>query len=331
MWKLLVLSIVSFAGVNDASKDYYSILGVCKDSQDAEIRRAYRKLALEFHPDKVRPQAESEQEIEEKKKRFLDIQEAYDVIGSSEKRLRYNLEQSGQVYEPVDEKVERFKKNPFSLFARTNQISFAFSIKYSKPKLKPIQITLYMDLRSVFEGASGSHKYFRNHICDSCGGNGGVNGTCRKCSLCDGLGHCNHIFHDHSFTYIHTAGTTCGRCLGKGCIPDGRCPKCSGTGIVTQEAVLFFVLQPGFPNGLLVVYQEFGHMAADGRKGDVEVTFVHQYPVGWRRLESSLDLLYTMPVQLENLANTWSTSLNCVNGKTFEVSHPPCNNYHQLL
>jgi DnaJ-class molecular chaperone len=109
--------------------------------------------------------------------------------------------------------------------------------------------------------------------------------------------------------------------MGKGCVPEGKCPKCSGTGIVTQEAFLLFELQPGFPNGLLVVYQEFGHMAADGRRGDVEVTFLHQYPVGWKRLDDSLDLLYAMSVQLENLANGWSTTLNCVNGKTFEVSH----------
>jgi DnaJ-class molecular chaperone len=89
---------------------------------------------------------------------------------------------------------------------------------------------------------------------------------------------------------------------------------------VIQEAVLFYELQPGFPNSFLIVYEELGHMNADGRKGDVEVTFLHQYPIGWRRRENSLDLFFTMPVQLENLANGWSTSLNCVNGKTFEVS-----------
>jgi DnaJ-class molecular chaperone len=315
-----LLALLLFLLAARASKNYYAILGVCEDDSDAVIRRAYRKLALELHPDKLKlAEGQTTKDIEAKKQQFLDIQEAYDIIGSSDKRMRYNLERTGQNYEPKSDALDRYKMNPFSIFARTNQISFAFSVKFTKPEVRPIQITLSLDISAVFQGHRGTHKYFRNMICDSCKGNGGLNGTCRKCSLCGGSGHCNHIFHDHAYSYIHTMEATCGQCLGKGCIPERKCPICSGTGMVVQESVLRYELYPGFANGFEVKFEGYGHMTTDGRIGDVELIFLYQFPAGWSQYENSLDLRYSMPVQLENLANGWSTSLRCVNGKVFEV------------
>lgn len=197
---LILLSNITSIG----SKDYYSILGVSETASDLEIRKAYRRLALEYHPDKIHLTEIllSEEEKERIKQHFLDIQDAYDIIGDPENRLAYDLKRGShgdQIVDADEVVIEHYKLFPFSLFVRTKQISLAFSIKVSRPEPIPIRITLYVDVSSVFTGLSSSHKYFRRTICDVCHGNGGVNGTCRKCSLCDGLGHANHLFHDQRF------------------------------------------------------------------------------------------------------------------------------------
>jgi DnaJ-class molecular chaperone len=189
------------------SKDYYSILGVSEAASDIDIRRAYRRLALEYHPDKIHlAEISSEEEKELIKQHFLDIQEAYDVIGDPDKRLAYDLKKNGQNFGFTDEfDIERYKLFPFSIFVRTKQISLAFSIKVARPEPTPIKITLQIEARYVFTGLSNSYKYLRRKICNECQGNGGLNGTCRKCSLCDGSGHTNHLFHDRRlFVAWHT-------------------------------------------------------------------------------------------------------------------------------
>ncbi len=180
------------------SKDYYSILGISETASDIDIRRAYRRLALEYHPDKIHlTQISSEEEKETLKQHFLDIQEAYDVIGDPEKRLTYDLKRNGQDDGFVaDFVIERYKLFPFSIFVRTKQISLAFSIKVARPEPTPIKITLQIEAGYVFTGLSDSYNYFRMTICDKCQGNGGMNGTCRQCSLCNGSGHTNHLFRD---------------------------------------------------------------------------------------------------------------------------------------
>lgn len=320
MWFFGLLMFILFISVNSL-KDYYEIFGISESATESEIKKTYRKLALEFHPDKIHfTGEETEEQKEMLKQKFLDIQEAYDVIGDPEKRAKYNLDRHGFLSESsLDKPIDKIKLNPFSLFARTKQMAFAFVFKFPKPEVIPIRITINVEVQKVFTGHLGSYIYYRHVICNQCNGNGGLNGTCRKCTLCDGSGVSHHIHHDHDHSYIHTSHGTCGTCHGKGCIPHEKCLLCSGLGVILKESSLQYELPPGFPNGFQIVLQGFGHNTIDGRKGNVELTFAYQYPTGWKQVENSLNLYFSMEVKLEELVNGWSSTLNCVNGEIFKV------------
>lgn len=316
-----ILFLFYFILGNSLIKDYYKIFGLSEKATDSEIKKMYRKLALEYHPDKIHfTGLETEEEKEYIKQKFLDIQEAYDVIGDPEKRIKYNLDRDGLLFESsFDQPIDKIKLNPFSIFARTKQVAFAFVFKFKKPEVTPIRININIGVEKIFLGFIGSYTYYRHVICDHCHGNGGLNGTCRKCTLCDGSGVSHHIFSNNEHSYLHTTHSTCGTCHGKGCIPQEKCSTCLGSGVVLKESSLQYELPIGFSHGHQIVLNGFGHMTVDGRQGNVELTFLYQYPTGWKQIEYTLDLYFSMDVKLEELVNGWSSTLNCVNGQTLKV------------
>ncbi len=100
-----------------------------------------------------------------------------------------------------------------------------------------------------------------------------------------------------------------------------------------SESLLTYNLSPGFPNGFQVLFQGMGHMTTDGRIGNVELKFVYQFPLGWRQIENTLDVYFSMQIDLEVLANGWSESISCINGKSLEVGaqHHPFQPLDRLM
>mmetsp|Transcript_3737 Transcript_3737/g.5792 ORF Transcript_3737/g.5792 Transcript_3737/m.5792 type:complete len:425 (-) Transcript_3737:209-1483(-) len=299
--------------------NHYNVLGVPKNSTETEIKKAYRKLSLVYHPDKI-PADASDEYIEEAKSVYLRIQLAHEILSDHDRRLQYDLSLAGQSYDSSDDSVSaKYKRHPFSLFARSKYVSVKFSMKHKPPEVEEISIVVFIDIDKVYTGVSGNHTYYVQTVCSACGGNGGDHGECRKCSHCDGTGHSNHLFSDGSKDFIHVSQSTCGNCNGKGCVPRGKCAVCNGRGTVLSESMVFYTLPPGFPNKHTLQYMGKGHQKADGRSGNLKLTFEYSLPPGWSAVPDTLDLQYDLKVPLYDMLNGFTYSLECPNGMKYEI------------
>ena len=244
---------------------YYEIMGLLMDATAEVIKKVYRKLALELHPDKLIRYNMSDAEFAAANERFLKIQEAYDVLGDADKRTQYDLKQSGVQYDmPVEDtshenrymRSSRFGKDVvFNLFIKSKRFKIQFEAKFDKTKVPDIVINLEIDLVYTLKGLQREHKFYKRVVCDACGGKG-VEGECRTCELCGGTGVAKHLyFHPHSHNRDNKGATSKLRTLHKcsesrlpgeeqedecdvsfGSMTEASCAACGGKGCTSPTA-----------------------------------------------------------------------------------------------
>ncbi len=229
-----------------AKRDYYEILGVSKDAQDAELKKAYRKLAMQYHPDKNPGSKEAEE-------KFKEVNEAYEVLSDPDKRARYD--QFGHA--GVDGQAGAgaggfggFSGGGFSGAGGFNDIFdmfFGGSGGFSgaggdhRPKGPQRGSDLQRGLDLTFEEAAfGCEKdveIIRPETCGACQGTGAKAGTTKKrCEKCQGTGQIRTVQRTPlgSFQSVQT----CPDCRGEGMIIESPCPECGGTGRVRKRKTL---------------------------------------------------------------------------------------------
>ncbi len=218
-------------------KDYYEILGVSRDASEEEIKRAYRKLALQYHPDRNSGNKEAEE-------KFKEISEAYEVLSDPEKRRIYDmyghqgLEGSGysagfsdieEIFARFDDIFEDFFG--FRTFRRRERPRQGRSLRYD------IEITL----EEAFKGVEKEISFERIEPCPECDGVGGKDR--RPCPACRGTG---QITRSHGFFHI---STTCPKCNGEGYIFSKPCPECRGNGYIKRKRKVKIKIPPGVDTG----------------------------------------------------------------------------------
>ncbi|UCH72412.1 MAG: molecular chaperone DnaJ [Thermoplasmatales archaeon] len=218
-------------------RDYYDILGINKNASKAEIKKAYRKLALKYHPDK-----NPDKSAEEK---FKEISEAYAVLYDDEKRnlydqyghagidQRYSYEDIfrgadfGDIFSGMgfdfgfgfDDIFERFFGHRMG-FNRRGPV---------RQRGRDLQYGLEISLEDAYGGLDTEIKVPRSETCDACNGSGAKPGTSpKKCPQCDGRGQIS-VSRRTGFG-MFTQVTTCNRCRGEGTFIEERCAECKGTG-----------------------------------------------------------------------------------------------------
>jgi DnaJ-class molecular chaperone len=300
----------------------YDILEVPKDASEADIRKSYKRLALLLHPDKV-PTDATDAQKDEMLKQFLDIQNAYEILGSTESRLKYDLSNEGIEYSTRETaQKERYKSRPFSMFIRTSKLKMLFKANFQKPGIPDININIGISITQLFNPIIGNVSFYRSVRCPSCGGNGGLNGNCSVCSLCGGAGHAQHMYHHPGDGFSQMTDCECILCKGKGCIPEGECPTCHGTGFIMQLSVASYVLPVGVRDGFVIVFENAGHEDLDGSIGRVNARFVYTYPPMWSAdlsVPNSLNLVYTIDVKIEDLIKGTKRKFISVSGEEIEV------------
>jgi molecular chaperone DnaJ len=231
-------------------RDYYEVLGVERQASEEEIKRAYRKLAMQHHPDRNPGDAEAEL-------KFKEAAEAYDVLRDAEKRARYDryghagLEGVGM---PHFSDVESI----FDMFGDLFGLGDVFGRRRRGPAPgQDLQIAVELDLLEASRGVSKTVTVERAERCGECGGNGARKGsTPRPCNRCGGRG---VVIVRQGFFQMQT---TCQACGGRGAVIVDPCPGCNGHGRVMAERKLEVSIPPGVDTGNRV------RLAGEGEAGD---------------------------------------------------------------
>jgi molecular chaperone DnaJ len=240
------------------ANNFYDILGVSKSSSEDEIKRAYRKLAHQYHPDKG---SGNEQ-------KFKEVNEAYQVLGNADKRHQYDT--YGTTFDQAQRNGQGYGGgfnpaggNPFGDFGFGNQgagVEFdigdifgdIFGGRQERESRRNRGIDLEMGLKLTFEesvfGVEKTITLEKQDTCKTCGGNGAAPGTkVVTCPKCHGQG---QIRTQRRTIFGNIASsTTCDRCEGTGKIPEVPCKTCGGSGTLRQEKTISVKIPAGIGNG----------------------------------------------------------------------------------
>jgi molecular chaperone DnaJ len=242
-------------------RDYYEVLGVPRNASDQEIKSAYRKLALKFHPDRNPGDKEAEE-------RFKEAAEAYSVLQDSETRRRYDA----YGHAGLGGGTVGFDPTIFADFGDILGDFFGFGDVFGRRRGGPRRgADLRYDLELGFEEAVfGTETHIqipRAETCPSCGGSGSAAGTePATCPSCGGRGQLT--FQQGFFSVART----CGRCRGTGRIVTSPCKECRGEGHVPMERKLQIKIPPGVDSGSQLRISGEGEAGATGGpSGDLYV------------------------------------------------------------
>ncbi len=257
-------------------RDYYEILGVSRDASLEEIKKAYRKLALQYHPDRVPP--EKKKEAEEK---FKEISEAYAVLSDPNKRRLYDTYgHAGIDSHYTTEDI--FRGADFSwVFRDLGEFGFGESIfedifsdlgfdifgtKRRKKRVlrgEDIHSKLTIELEEVAKGVEKTLTFNRYERCNHCKGTGAYPGTSKTvCPLCKGRGTVST-----GFGFI-TFSETCPQCKGEGEVITKVCPRCKGSGRERVSKKLKVSIPAGVDSGSVIRLRGEGHFG-EGGYGDL--------------------------------------------------------------
>ncbi len=228
----------------EQARDYYVVLGVSRDAQVAEIKKAYRELAVKYHPDRNAGDAEAEE-------RFKEASQAYAVLSDPEKRARYDrFGHQGVEGQPFT----GFDPSAFGDFADILGDLFGFGdifggrqsrARQGRRRGHDLQYTLRISLDEAARGVERSIRVPRLQTCESCHGSGSKPGTTPEpCGTCGGNG---QVMFRRGFLSV---AQTCPSCSGAGRVNRDPCEGCNGRGMVEQEATLKVKVPAGVDNGM---------------------------------------------------------------------------------
>ncbi len=251
-------------------RDYYQILGVPKNADEAQVKKAYRRLAVEHHPDRNQGSKAAEE-------KFKEVAEAYSVLSDPQKRQLYDQFGKdglrGAGFQPGFSSVEDILSSFGSIFG--DLFGFGFS---GRTRAGPVRGSdLRYDLRIPFEEAvlGAEHRIELDHpvACDTCGGTGVRPGTSRKtCRQCGGSG---QIVRSQGF---FTMATTCPICSGQGSVIETPCDDCKGDGRIPKTRELSLSIPPGVDDGTRMRLAGEGEPGARGGPPGALYVFLHVEP-----------------------------------------------------
>jgi molecular chaperone DnaJ len=297
--------------MND-KRDYYEVLGVSRNAAEQEIKSAYRKLAMQYHPDR---NPDKKEECTEK---FKEITEAYGVLMDPQKRAAYDRFGHAGVsgaggFQP-DATIFADFEDIFGDF-----FGGIFGQRPRRPRAEPGRDLRY-DLEISFEeaafGLETKIKIPRTETCSSCRGTGAKRGSAPvTCAACGGRG---QIRHSQGFFTLTQA---CPQCRGVGQVIREACPDCHGEGRVRQEKVLGLKIPAGVDDGTRLRVTGEGEAGARGAPpGDLYVVLrVREHPIFDRR---GNDLYCTIPVSIAQAALGTELKVPTLEGKAERLRLP---------
>ncbi len=286
-----------------SKRDYYEVLGVSKSATDEEIKKAYRKAAIKYHPDKNPDNKEAED-------KFKEAAEAYDVLSDGNKRARYD--QFGHAAGAgsasggaggfggfggfgggggfsMDDIFERFG-NIFGGGGFGGGGGSRGGVKRGGD----IRIKVTLTLDEIVKGVTKKLKITKNIECDQCGGTGAKDSNSYKtCSTCNGSG--SVVREVNTIFGRQTAQTICPTCEGAGKVITEKCTKCSGNGVVRGEEIVEIKIPAGVSAGMQLAVSGKGNAArGGGQNGDLIV--VIDEVADTELIRDGNDLIYNLTI-----------------------------------
>lgn len=261
-------------------RDYYEVLGVSKNATTDELKKAYRKLALQYHPDKGGGK--------ENEAKFKEINEAYSVLSDPEKRKAYDqfghsgpfgagnggFNQQYQQYGGFNGQNINFDFSDLGGFGDIFETFFGGGRTSTKRKAKgaDIEANIRIDFSEAVFGTEKDFKLLKMNVCDRCKGDGAEPGVGTKtCPTCHGKGQVQTQARTVFGTFAQTS--TCPECHGLGKVPEKKCSKCNGAGRVKEQVTVKVKIPAGIDNGQIIRLESKGEAAEyGGESGDL---FLH--------------------------------------------------------
>ncbi len=257
-----------------AQKDYYEILGLEKGASDEDIKKAFRKLALKYHPDRN----PNDKKAEEK---FKEINEAYQVLSDPQKKAQYD--QFGTTdFNGGDAGFGGFDFSDMGGFGDIFDSFFGgggFGSSRSRRRNAPqkgedLEYTLNLTFEEAVFGVEKEINIARNEKCEDCGGTGAKKGTHpHTCDKCGGTGQMRTQRNTPLGSFVSMS--TCDKCGGRGTIIKDICPECRGKGVVRKHRKIKVKVPAGVDNGNIIPLRGQGESGKNGgHSGDLYVNIM---------------------------------------------------------
>ena len=302
-----------------SKRDYYEILGVARDASVDDIKKTYRKLALQYHPDRNKePGAED---------KFKELSEAYAVLSDPQKRQTYDqYGHAGFDQQYTEEDIFRgadFGEFGFDLGGIFRTIfggGGAGGFGGGPQQGRHVQTLLELTLEDVLAGGDKDVRVTRAERCDACGGTGAKPGTRpKRCETCAGRGQVARMMRT-PFGVMQAAGP-CPTCGGRGEVIASPDPKCNGTGRVARTRTLSVNVPAGVPDGATLRLRGEGEQGETGAPpGDLYVR-IQVKPHGVFTREGD-DLHVTVPLTFSQAAMGDDVEVPLLDGKRDMVHIP---------
>jgi molecular chaperone DnaJ len=303
-------------------RDYYEVLGVQKTASKDEIKDAYRKLAMQYHPDRNKDTGAEE--------RFKEISEAYAVLSDDQKRQQYDqLGHSGFDQRYSSEDIFRgadfdsiFRDMGFGDIFRTifGGGGFGgFGGYEERDRGQDLAYNLEITLEEAARGTEKEIEIPRTERCEVCGGSGAAPGSsARVCPRCGGAGKIQNMRKAGFATYVQV--TACPTCKGKGKLIDSPCSNCRGSGLIRRRRKITVKVPMGIDEGYQLRLRGEGEMVADGEPGDLYVV-VHVRP-STQFMREGDDLWHVAIITYPQAALGADISVPTLDGSTTIKIHP---------
>ena len=294
-------------------RDYYEVLQVSKSVTDGELKKAYRKLAIQYHPDKN----PDDQTAEEK---FKEAAEAYEVLSDPNKKARYDqfghegLNGQAGGFNNMDDIFSNFSDIFSDFFGGGFGSSRGRSRGQAKEKGSDLQVKLTLTLEEIANGVTKKVKIKKFIKCDDCQGSGAQAGSqASTCSVCQGAGEVRQV--QNSFFGQVVNVSTCRNCGGTGQVVTNPCKPCSGDGRIKDNKVIDINVPAGVSEGNYFQIRGEGNIGRrNGLKGDVIVVIEEKEHEEFHREEDHI--IYDLGISFSQAALGVSLTIPTLYGDT---------------
>jgi molecular chaperone DnaJ len=301
-----------------SKRDYYEVLGVSKSANADEIKKAYRKIALQHHPDRNPGDASAEE-------KFKEAAEAYDVLSDADKKARYDrfghagVGGAASGGGPGGMRMEDIFQNFGDIFGDDVFGQFfggrggGGGQRRGGSRGANLRVKLKMDFAEIASGANKKIKVKKYVGCDTCGGSGAKDkGSIQTCGTCGGRGQVQRV--QQTFLGQMQTVATCPTCNGEGQTVTAKCGSCKGEGRVYGDETLSLDIPAGVQDGMQLQMGGAGNAGErGGPPGDLLILIEEEAHPQLKRAD--LDVVFTLPISFPDAVMGTKVEVPTIDGR----------------